>query len=154
VFEWPLYGRIAQYKVRAVLEALETASQSTKSPVLALTGKLTIEHVLPQTWQAHWPLPVEVKGDPITEQKAIARREVMLNTLGNLTLITGSFNSSLQNAAWSVKRPELLKYAKLNLTQFFHGSEADDWNEGTIQKRTEHLFKLLLQIWPDSSKVA
>lgn len=49
VFEWPLYGRIAQYKVRAVLEALDAASQSTKSPVLAIPTNLTIEHVLPQT---------------------------------------------------------------------------------------------------------
>lgn len=153
VFEWPLYGRIAQYKVRAVLEALDTAAQSAKSPVLAIPGNLTIEHVLPQTWQTHWPLPAEAKADPVAEQKAIARREVMLNTLGNLTLITGSFNSSLQNAAWSSKRPELLKYSKINLTQYFHGPEADDWHEDAIRKRTEYMFKLLLKVWPDASKV-
>lgn len=154
VFEWPLYGRIAQYKVRAVLEALDAAAQSTKSPVLAIPTNMTIEHVLPQTWQTHWPLPAEAKADPVVEQKAIARREVMLNTLGNLTLITGAFNSSLQNAAWSAKRPELLKYSKINLTQYFHGPEADDWHEDAIRKRTEHLFGLLLKVWPDASKVA
>ncbi|MBK6471231.1 MAG: hypothetical protein IPF94_10995 [Betaproteobacteria bacterium] len=36
VFEQPLHGRIAQFKVRAVMEALEAASQSWKSPVLSL----------------------------------------------------------------------------------------------------------------------
>lgn len=154
VFDWPLYGRIAQYKVRAILEALELASQSSKSPVLPLTEKLTIEHVLPQTWQSHWPLPAEAKVDAAVEQKAIARREVLLNTLGNLTLITGSFNSSLQNAAWTAKKPELLKYAKLNLTQYFHGPEADSWDEDAIRKRTEHLFGLLLKVWPEAEKFA
>lgn len=154
VFEWPLYGRIAQYKVRAVLEALDAAAQSTKSPVLAIPINLTIEHVMPQTWQTHWPLPAEAKIDPATEQKAIARREVMLNILGNLTLITGSFNSSLQNAAWAIKRPELLKYSKINLTQYFHGAEANDWNEDAIRLRTEHLFKLLLDVWPNADNVA
>ncbi len=154
VFELPLYGRIAQYKVHAVLEALDAASQSSKSPMLTLTEKLTIEHVMPQAWKTHWPLPADARADAIAEQKAEARRDVMLNTLGNLTLITGSFNSSLQNAAWSAKRPELLKYAKLNLTQYFHGPEANEWDENAIKKRTEHLFRLLIQVWPDASNVA
>ena len=90
----------------------------------------------------------------MAEREAIAKRQVVLNTLGNLTLITGPFNSSLQNAAWGAKRPELLKYSKINLTQYFHGPEADEWDEVAIRKRTEHLFKLLLQVWPDASKVA
>jgi hypothetical protein len=154
VLEWPLYGRIAQYKVRAVLEALDAAAQSTKSPVMTLPANLTIEHVLPQAWQTHWPLSAEVKTDPVAEQKAIARREVILNTLGNLTLITGSFNSSLQNSAWASKRPELLKYSKINLTQYFHGHEADDWNEDAIRERSEHLLGLLLKLWPDATKIA
>lgn len=148
VFGQPLYGRIAQYKVRAVLEALESELQSSKSPVLALTEKLTIEHVMPQTWQTHWPLPPSAKLDPFVEQKATQSRETMLNKLGNLTLITGSFNSSLQNAAWADKKPELLKYSKLNMTQYFHEPDANDWNDAAIEKRTEYLFLKLLKIWP------
>lgn len=154
VFEQPLYGRIAQFKVRAVMEALEAASQSWKSPLLALSEKLTIEHVMPQSWEAFWPLPASITADPITEQKAIMRRGIVLNTLGNLTLITGSFNSSLQHAAWQDKKPELLTYGKLNLTQYFHRQDAIEWDETAICKRTEHLFKLLVGMWPDASKVA
>jgi len=149
VFEQPMYGRITQAKVRAVLEALDAAAQSDKSEVLVLPSKLTIEHVMPQTWATHWPLPAEAKVDVLTEQKAASKRDLMLNTLGNLTLITGKFNSSLQNAAWSAKRPELLTYAKLNLTQYFHGPAADTWDEAAIRARTEHLFGQLLKIWPD-----
>ena len=154
IFEQELYGRLAQKKVRAVLEALDAYSMSSKSEAVAMPAKLTIEHVMPQTWLTHWPLPDEAKVDPMTEQKAMVRRSVMLNTLGNLTLITGKFNSSLQNAAWANKRPELLKYSKMNLTRYFHGKEADDWNEAAIRARTEHLFAQLLRIWPAAGKAA
>jgi hypothetical protein len=149
--EKPLYGRIAQSKVRAVLEALEGASQSHKSPVLALPDDLTIEHILPRSWESHWPLSPEVIKGSAQEQKALIARELLLNTLGNLTLITGSFNSALQNAAWAHKKPELLTYSKLNLTQYFHGNEAEPWNDVAIGLRTTHLWKLLVQIWPEPS---
>lgn len=152
IFEQEFYDRLIQKKVRAVLEALDAFSMSSKSEAIAMPSKLTIEHVMPQTWLPHWPLPDEVKVDPLTEQKAVVRRSVMLNTLGNLTLITGKFNSSLQNAAWTHKRPELLKYSKMNLTRYFHGPEADEWNEDAIRARTEHLFAQLLKIWPAVKK--
>lgn len=154
IFEQELYGRLAQKKVRAVLEALDAYSMSTKSEAVAMPAKLTIEHVMPQTWLTHWPLPDEAKVDLMTEQKAKVRRSVMLNTLGNLTLITGKFNSSLQNAAWANKRPELLRYSKMNLTRYFHGKEADDWNEAAIRARTEHLFAQLLRIWPVAGRAS
>ncbi|MCC5316087.1 HNH endonuclease family protein, partial [Staphylococcus aureus] len=70
---------------------MDAASQSTKSPVLSIPSHLPIEHVLPQTWQTHWPLPADLKDDPVAEREAIAKRQLILNTLGNLTLITGPF---------------------------------------------------------------
>lgn len=149
VVDQSLYGRIAQAKVRAVLEALDAYALTSKSEAIAMPKDLTIEHVMPQAWETYWPLPDELRTDPVKEQKATLRRTVLLNSLGNLTLITGSFNSSLQHAAWVNKRPELLKYSKLNLTQYFHGDEAKDWNEAAISARTDHLLRQLCAIWPD-----
>jgi hypothetical protein len=149
VFEQPLYGRLAQYKVRAVLEALDAAAHTAKTEALPLPPGLTIEHVMPQTWATHWPLPAAAKVDPVTEQKATLRRDVMVNTLGNLTLITGSLNPALSNSNWNVKRPELLKYSKVNLTQYFHGPEADTWDEDAIRTRTTYLLTHLVRVWPD-----
>lgn len=148
LFTQGLYGRIAQYKVRAVLEALDAASHTSKSETLAMPANLTIEHVLPQKWETHWPLAEGATVDPVTEQKAAARRAMLLNTLGNLTLITGSLNPALSNSPWNTKRPELLKFSKLNLTQYFHGKEADEWDEAAIERRTEMLFAQLVKIWP------
>lgn len=152
VFDYPLYGRLPQYKVRAVLEALDAYAQSAKSEVIAPPRDLTIEHVMPQQWRTHWPLSREFTADPVTEQKATAKREAIIHTLGNLTLITGSLNPALSNSAWSGKRPELLKFAKLNLTQYFHGPHANTWDEAAIVQRTEHLFAQLAKIWPSVSQ--
>jgi hypothetical protein len=148
VTEWPLYGRLAQYKVRTILEALDAHAYTLLSPMLALPGGLTIEHVLPQTWVTYWPLAETAKADPVSEQKAVQKRDRLLNTIGNLTLVTGSLNPTLSNSAWETKRPELLKYGKLNLTQYFHGKEADTWDETTIEKRTDLLVRQMIEIWP------
>jgi hypothetical protein len=148
VVNLPLYGRLAQYRVRAILEALELSAQSSLSPVLTLPAGLTIEHVMPQTWQTHWPLADADRADPVTEQKASQRRDRLLNSLGNLTLVTSSLNPSLSNAAWETKRPELLKYGKLNLMQYFHGFDVDKWDEDKIEARSLHLLNQLKHIWP------
>lgn len=144
----PLYNRLAQYKVRVILEVLDAYSPAAKSEPLPLPPGLTIEHVMPQTWQPYWALADEDKTDPVAEQKAIGRRDRLVNSLGNLTLITGSLNPSLSNSNWDTKRPELLKFSKLNLTQYFHDRDAADWNEAAIEKRTRHLYSQMAKIWP------
>lgn len=160
IADLPLYNRLAQPKVRAILEALDAHAHTSKSEAQPLPSGLTIEHVMPQAWTEHWPLdrteftdPDTGALDPIKQQKAQQRRDRLVNTLGNLTLITASLNPSLQNAAWSKKRPELTKFSKLNLTQYFHGAEADHWNEAAIERRTAYLCGQLIQIWPTLPQV-
>jgi hypothetical protein len=144
----PLYSRLAQLKVRTILEALDAYSSDAKSEALPLPPGLTIEHVMPQTWQTHWALADVDTVDSVAGQKAIGRRDRLVNSLGNLTLVTGSLNPSLSNGQWETKRPELLKFSKLNLTQYFHGSDALDWNEASIEKRSRHLYSQMAKIWP------
>lgn len=147
----PLYSRLSQKKVRAVLEALDAYNYSGKSEAIALQNNLTIEHLMPQTWQPKWPFPDGKYPDKADELKATAERNILLNTLGNLTLITGKLNPALSNEPWAEKRPELLTYSRLNLTRYFR--DVDVWDETAIRKRTEHLFAQLLQIWPDVERV-
>lgn len=148
VLESPIYSRIAQYKLRLLLEALDQAANDRKSEAQPLPAGLTIEHVMPARWEQHWPLDPAISGNPVLGPKAVARRNTILNTLGNLTLITGSLNPSLYNEAWSLKRPELLKFSKLNLNRYFHGPHADTWDEQAILLRGTTLANQLIQIWP------
>ena len=149
----PLYDELAQYKVRSVLEAIDSHLEHSKSETLSLPAGLTIEHVMPQTWTTHWPLPEDVQGDPARTQEARVRRHQLVGTLGNLTLITSSLNPSLSNAAWKAKRPELLKFSKLNLTRYFYDdARAETWDEMAILERGASLGKAMIAIWPDLAR--
>ena len=89
------------------LAAIENAMRSEKSEEVALPGKLTIEHVMPQEWRATWPV------DPPDDLAKDGERDRHLHRLGNLTLVTERLNPALSNSPWATKRPELNKHSVL-----------------------------------------
>jgi uncharacterized protein with ParB-like and HNH nuclease domain len=148
-----IYQALAQYKVRAVLEAIDQALADRKSENLELPNDLTIEHVMPQNWELNWPIPEEYLADPEAKLKFAQQRNHLVHTLGNLTLITGSLNPSLSNGSWQKKRPELAKYSKLNLNRYFYPvHEGEDplaqWNEDSIRERGQILYQAASRVWP------
>lgn len=131
-----------QTRLRMILEALELQRRaSDKTEDLALPKKtLSIEHIMPRGWTVtNWPLPDD------TEESKEARGR-LLHTLGNLTLVTGSLNSSLSNDPWVKKVVTLKRYSILLLNADLQGMS--EWNETTIQKRSKELFKLAKNVWP------
>ncbi|ANG62600.1 hypothetical protein A8C75_08965 [Marinobacterium aestuarii] len=151
----PLYKRLRQYKLRAVLEALDMAMHDKKSEQLPLPDGLTIEHIMPRIWLENWSIPELDAEHPERKVAFVQNRNHALHTLGNLTLITGSLNPALSNGTWHQKRPELVKYSKLNLNRYFHRpsdpeatDELAEWNEEAIAKRAEHLSELAIRVWP------
>lgn len=154
ILKAPIYQRLAQYKVRAVLEAIDLAQEDRKSESLSLPDNLTIEHIMPVKWQAAWPMPEDVAADPEKRLAFSQERNLQLHTLGNLTLITGSLNPALSNASWDEKRPELIKYSKLNLNRYFHASKQSEpdslktWDELAIGERGLALYQTAKSIWP------
>ncbi|WP_043694388.1 DUF262 domain-containing protein [Luteibacter sp. 9133] len=149
VLSRPVYDQMANYKVRAVLEAVDGALDHAKSERLPLPVNLTIEHVMPRSWTTHWPLE-DLSMDAAAAQDARLRRSQLLHSFGNLTLITDALNPSLSNGAWETKRPELLKFSRLNLTRyFFDDVHAKVWNEAAISRRGAILAEVMRGIWPD-----
>lgn len=113
---------------------------------------LNIEHVLPQAWRAHWPLP-----DSSDPQKTLERRERGINSLGNLTLTSGRLNSKMRNADWPTKRSALAAKSTLLITtsSILAAPGASvltnwngDWDETAIDARTIWLTNLALVAWP------
>lgn len=145
----PMYGRIAQYKLRMVLEAIDGASHHSKAEFMPIQKNLTIEHILPEKWEKHWPLEKEGKSaEDILEQES--RRNTLKNTIGNLTLVTNSLNPAISNGSWQAKRPEILKYSKSNLNRYFQPETEDNlsvWNEEKILERADILADLFIQVW-------
>lgn len=130
-------------KVRALLEALEMALHSTKQEWQNLPNTLTVEHVLPQRWTPeYWPI------DAMTDE-AVATRTRLLHNIGNLTLVTPQFNSSLSNAPFKVKRKEIVSTSLLMLNSYFQQfSDDQSWDETSIKARSEALFELAKKVWP------
>jgi hypothetical protein len=132
-----LYGWIGRRRLVFVLGELERAKRSQKSEELALPSRLEVEHVMPQSWRANWPLP----DDP----ELVQRRNAHLNLLGNLTLVTGPLNASMSNAAWSIKKSALDDHSLLLLNREL--VKKQEWDEEAIQARGQDLTEHLLEIW-------
>ena len=150
----PLYERLARQRLRFILRALEehmrTADGLTEP--FAVPAKLEIEHVMPQSWEANWPLPT---GEPLNGKVAEQRRE-KVQTIGNLTLVTKKLNGTLSNAAWSTdtdvpcKRETIKAYSLMMLSKNI--IDQAKWTEDQIADRGTALFGQACKIWPGPSQ--
>ena len=143
----PYYTSIVRARLRMVLEAVEANMRGALVGPFTAWGALSIEHVLPQEWRAHWPLPPGVD-----ELKAGIERDTAKHRLGNLSLVTHPLNSSLSNAPWMAaigepsKREALREFNVLMLNKPL--VELDRWDEESIAERGEMIARRILRIWP------
>jgi hypothetical protein len=94
---------------------------------------------MPQNWRKHWPAD-------LTEQQEKERNH-LIQTLGNLTLVTQSLNSKLSNGPWSNKREHLLKHDDLFITRDAVRS-GEEWDEAAIRSRSTEMVDQILALWP------
>ena len=141
------YGPIGASRLRMLLGAIDAYMQQ-KNPYSEQGDfnyeQLQIEHVMPRSWEEHWPLP---QSDADREVLAEKRRRAV-DRIGNLTLVTGSLNPSqdLSNAGWLQKRQALQAHSALRLNADI--VTRDTWDEQAIQARAEVLFAAFREIWP------
>jgi len=150
------YQNLNNSKIIHILKRLNDTYSGDKTERIIIDGQLTVEHILPQNWIEHWPLPDGSKGQTLNElfvaddkdprAAATRRRNAALQTLGNLTILTQSLNSSVSNSAWPTKKPELLRYSLLPINQQLQDMAI--WNETAIKNRSEELFSRALKLWP------
>ena len=123
----------------------DTKSERTK---LIYDKKLTIEHLMPQKWETHWSANLTL------EQKE--KREKLIQTIGNLSLLSDKLNSSLQNREWSVKihgndqYKGIAELSILNLNKNLSDGgllNYQIWNETEIEKRSSRITDMIKQIW-------
>jgi hypothetical protein len=123
---------------------------------------LDVDHILPQSWYAHWPLgdgtavpseeAAEVElivraGLPLNErQRMIGARQGAVRNLGNLTLLNLSVNRQAQNHAFTEKRDLLI--ANTNLRLNIPLISLTVWDETAIAKRGQELTEIALRLWP------
>jgi len=138
----PIYrSSKSQGRVEAMLRALEDAEINEKGENVHILGALTIEHIMPQSWDEHWPLAPD--KEPVT---ARLDRDVLLHTFGNLTLLTQKLNTSVSNGPYKDKRPAIALQSKLGLNAYFQ--TCMNWDEEAIRLRGETLYRVAQREWP------
>lgn len=101
---------------------------------------LTVEHIMPQSWEAHWPLP-----NP-NDEEAKRRRFELNNRIGNLTVLTRKLNSTVSNSSWEIKKEHLNDYSVLLLNSEI--AKHPTWTEEDIFQRSEDLGRRFCNLWP------
>jgi hypothetical protein len=94
----------------------------------------TVEHIMPQAREPHWETVISSK-----EHKQVVGR------LGNLVLVSGRLNKSLQNKGWGDKRKRYRTSDWLTTRKL---EALRQWNTKTIDRRTEELTEWVLRRWP------
>jgi len=64
----------------------------------------TIEHVIPQMYRENWPEVMNNFIIGLEEDQAKIAAKVLINSLGNLTILKNGKNSSLGNRSWLDKK--------------------------------------------------
>jgi hypothetical protein len=133
-----------------ILQALEHRYQSRNGkaePLMSFDwSQLQIEHIMPQGWETHWPLP---EGLTAEERKA------NIQGIGNLTLVSKKLNPSLSNAPWfdlEAEKPGKRSGLNANTMLMINRKLLDDcksgWSDDAIGARAERLFQDAKDIWP------
>jgi hypothetical protein len=144
VLRTPMYKRFSRSRLRMVLEAIEDHMRGYGTGKQGFTGvrtprgMYTIEHLMPQAWEASWPEPTD--GDH-------AMRKERIHVLGNLTLVTQALNSKVSNAAWDAKTHELNRHGVVLLNNRLHDFITNTWTDEAIERRTQALIDVILKIW-------
>ncbi|PPJ36353.1 DUF262 domain-containing protein [Nocardia nova] len=138
-------GVLSRGRLRLLLSEIDRTLRSRNAktePGQFDYDALQIEHIMPRNWKANWPVDVASESDRIAAEQ---HRQQHIDRIGNLTLITGSFNGSLSDSAWDVKRSALVEQSKLQLNSRF--GAADVWDEDAITSRGKELADIVNSIW-------
>ncbi len=68
-----------------------------------------------------------------------------IDTLGNYTLLTGTWNNKLSNKPYLEKKPYYSE-STFRLNRYF--DDISEWNAELVGKRCEHLADIILKMWP------
>lgn len=118
---------------RWLLNKIENNSNPAK---LDMNG-LSIEHIMPQTITPYWESKACVKGEEYTE---------LVNTIGNLTLVTKPDNSAAGNKNFEVKKKIFEDTLHICMNKNLY--KLNEWTVEDITKRSENLIDEFIKLYP------
>lgn len=106
---------------------------------------IQIEHILPRTWATHW---INEMNNYLSAHKnlntdEVARaKNILINTLGNLTVIQDIKNAGIGNNPWKTKQ-DAYKNGSFSEIEIATTSSWDPWGYASIKARGEKMLKFM-----------
>ena len=139
-------GGIAQYRLRLLLGAIDARLQRENhkgEPVVVQYDRLQVEHIIPRSWEKHWPVLASDANEKIVRKQ---ERKAHVHRIGNLTLVSDRLNPAMGRDPWTAKRAQLERHSHLRLNALL--CEEDEWDETVIRARGKWLAEEVATIWP------
>jgi hypothetical protein len=141
----PSYEHGASF-IQMILLAIDESLRTNRREDIDVNSKLTIEHVLPQSWHENYAINYTTHNLAKPDESMDDFRNRIIHTIGNLTLLTHKLNSALQNDKFCIKKIKITANSALQLNAYFQS--LDTWDEDQINNRGAALFEEALKIWP------
>jgi uncharacterized protein with ParB-like and HNH nuclease domain len=141
-----IQSKLVNKQSTGILYFIETKIRNRQLHSTSLLGlnRYSLEHVMPKKWENNWAA--------LQTEDEIYYRNRKLLTLGNLTIITASLNSSIRDGNWDVKRngkgnKRGLNYYATGLETFSQYLNLPEWNEDIINERADYLYTKAVEMW-------
>ncbi len=138
-------SKLVNLQSKGIIYLLESKMRpSNSSTALLGFNQYSLEHLMPKKWRNNWS---SCKTEDLER-----KRDSILLTLGNLAIIPQSLNSSIRDAAWSVKKNGKGQHLGLNkcangLHTFDDVLDKENWNENEILKRSDWFYEKAKSVW-------
>jgi hypothetical protein len=103
--------------------------------------EVNIEHIMPQNYGNSWKAEMDdyLNDKELDSEREDMAKKILINTLGNLTILKDKKNSSLQDDSWELKRQryESGSFNELEISQ------NEKWNQYTILERGRRMVHFL-----------
>ena len=140
IYTTKLYDERNQKKLYLVLETINRYLSTGTGGFTVLDSHPTIEHILPQKPGEDWQTELGNNLERIYQD--------YLHTLGNLTLVTQEWNTSLSNSSFLIKKHALANHA-LQINNEYFSQQLTTWDENSILRRADFLAENFLKIWSE-----
>ncbi len=122
-----------------VLQTLNRHLSAGSGGYTVLDAPPTVEHIMPQVPGKRWQAELGRDWQDVHRE--------YLNVIGNLTIVTQTWNSKLSNAPFAEKSEQLRQNA-LRLNSDYFSCDITVWSVSAIQDRTDWLTELAIRVWP------
>ena len=120
----------------------EKYGESDDKLLFSSYNSTSIEHIMPQQYWDYWSKEIDDYAKRVKEDEKNYAIKVLLNSIGNLTILKNGKNSGLGNKSWQIKQKRFStgSYSEIEISKYKH------WNYENIKERGENIIKVLAKI--------